>query len=187
MSKFDSSYDRQQAKSLAQRLTETAEQGALASPLPITQTSAPVAISLPAIEASVPDIRFEDQDTFRDEVWHMLLDWALDASASETAFVCDANGLVICAVGKRDHSAEELASVAVTARVHLKRCSAQELAPQLCAFQWPEWSLTMMTIGEPLPPATHPELMIGLVGPSQPEPQVLSLIGRIFKDKLAGH
>ena len=185
MTKFDSSYDRDQARRLAAQLTGKNVRKEQA----VSHSHAFVPASGPADAAvhfeEVPSISFQDKNSYRDQVWQKLLAWACKLTAGSRAFVCDSNGLVIADSGEQSDSSEEIPSVLAATIADLKRYREAEDSPlQLVANLGKAWVTGITVCGE-----THlnetDELVLGFVGQSCPALAALEKVRAVFSGKLS--
>lgn len=174
MKKYDSSYDRQQAESLAQTLVERRNtpsvrepQAPAAAPQSVTKLSDPPALS------------FEDPDVYRDQVWNGLLAWALDLGKAHWGFICDDAGLVIAESGASPEIAESVPSVLVSMMDTLSRCKPGSSPKQVFGKLDDSW---LTAIGFSGHESEH--LIMGMVGVAHPSEQAATHIQKSFYAKL---
>jgi len=187
MKKFDSSYDRGQAMNLAAVLAGRKNQ--ISMPRPGGELEPPEHVA--AIEgkdlgfAPPPEVSFRDEGVYRDQVWQMLLRWALDVTDSAWVYVCDTSGLVIAETGIAPQSGEEIPSILVSVLDKLKRCSQHHRLPDLLLTHLDNLWTTVLCFSGDETTAEAEGLVIGLVGEAYPMPEAIKHVGKVFKEKIA--
>jgi len=185
MKKFDSSFDKKQAQSLAAQLAGRRTHADIPlCPDPGASSDSPQ--PLPAATArslpEPPSAGFKDPNVYRDQVWQLLLEWALKMTGGERAYVSDNSGLVVAEVGSGGMG-EVVPSILVTVLENLRRCNDAGTAPrQLTALLEETWicALTFSTSNDP-----EGGLVVGLVSSSAPEAAALIHLHKVFTAKLA--
>jgi len=170
MKKLDSSFDREQALALAQRLAETRT----TIEIQVPERADAFRDQMPL---APPSADFGDKEIYRDQVWHVLLQWAKELIVCTRVFACDSDGLVIADVGEADGAAEELPSLVVTLIGNLQRHFVSQ--PKLVSIQLEHNWVTA------IPLTVAQGLVLGLISLEAPKPQALQHLSAIFHKKLA--
>lgn len=175
----DSSYDRNQAKTLAQRLHSRLHDGASSVPLPNSRAPRQAA-ERSAMSQPAPDLRFDEEGVYRQDVWAALLDWGLQVSGANKAFVADQQGLVIALRGKGEASEMEVAaSVFASALGQLKVLCEDRALPRAVLLDTGHQHLSVLAVGP-----KYQALLVGFASDDPVEHTHYCEIAKIFDSKL---
>ena len=174
MKKFDSCYDRQQARNLAAQLAGKTTTVTMPRPGAIQALVAP-------IPAEPPSAGFGDPEIYRDEVWRLLLSWALELIDGISAFVCDGCGLIVAEQGDVPPHMEEIPSMVVTV-LEKTRTAAGTGASRITLQLGDHW-LTAFPLDSGAPRVD--QMVIGLLSKANPSHQIINRINEVLAQKLA--
>lgn len=184
MKKFDSSYDRSQALTLANQLADKRQGVQLPDPgiqTPVVAESTAEEVSEVRTYPEPPKASFRDKEIYRDQVWGMLLHWAQEVTNSSGAFVCDASGLVIAEQGVVPETHEAVPSILVSALSNLKRCSQRNEPPKQISAKLDDAWITVLTFAD----AEINDLACGLLSSECPKPDAMNHVDALFSEKIA--
>ncbi len=187
--KYDSSYDREQATALAQKLHRRFRQSR-GIPRMVVEDEPMAARSISTTEPrprpSAPSVSFDDRDVYREDVWRALLDWAIELSASRWACVSDQRGLIIAEQGdKGDLETEETASRIASAVHSLKHSTGEATVPSIVSLRASGGWITALSCPFENPSHEKSHLIISLVGSASPVAELSEKIRDVFSEKIS--
>lgn len=184
MIKHSNSSDQDQAIALAGKLSKNRK--TLKKPGKQTTSSPATSAGVNSLEmAPVPKIGFQDRDVYRDQVWAVLLSWAIQTSGCRSAFVCDGTGLIIAESGKLPQNWKKIPSFSILALDRLRGCTAVGNAPKILSAKLDNNWVTLLNLTHKDVITSHDSLALGLFGLAVPESQVLAYIHYTFRSKIS--